>query len=92
MGKKTNTLLFILGATLFNVVITVVCFLVLLLVFVKFLAAVLPEAVAVWALPVLFIGSIALSFVLYRVALKQLMKRIDVDKYFDPLFKPRRPR
>jgi hypothetical protein len=90
VGKKSNTRLFILCATLFNVLVTVVCFLVLLLAFVKFLASALPETAAAWALPVIFIISIALSFVLYRIALKQLMKRIDVDKHFDPIFKPRK--
>jgi hypothetical protein len=91
MGKKTNTLLFILGATLFNLLVTIVSFLVLLLLFVKFLASVLPETATAWALPAIFIGSVVLSFVLYRIALKQLLKRMDVDKHFAPLFKPRRP-
>jgi hypothetical protein len=90
MGKKTNTFLFILGATLFNIIVTVVCFMVLLLVFVKFFASVLPETAAAWALPVIFIGSIVLSFVLYRLALKLLMKRIDVNEHFAPLFKPKK--
>jgi hypothetical protein len=90
MGKKTNTLLFILGATIFNVVITVACFFVLLLLFAKFFAPMLPENAPALALPVIFIGSIALSFVLYRIALKLFMKRIDADKYFSPLFKPRK--
>jgi hypothetical protein len=92
MGKKTNTLLFILAATLFNIVVTVVSFLVLLLLFVKFFAPVLPETASAWALPVIFIGSIVLSFVLYRLVLKLLMKRIDVNKHFSPLFKPQRHR
>jgi hypothetical protein len=88
MGKKTNTLLFILGATLFNIIVTVVSFLVLLLVFAKFLAPILPETAAAWALPVIFIGSIALSFLLYRAALNLLMKRMDFGSRFAPLFKP----
>jgi hypothetical protein len=92
MGKKTNTLLFILGATLFNIIVTVVCFLVLLLLFVKFFASALPETASAWALPAIFIGSIVLSFVLYRLALKLLMKKIDVNKHFAPLFKPQRQR
>jgi hypothetical protein len=90
MGKKTNTLLFILGATIFNILIIVVSFLALLLLFAKFLEPVLPKTAAAWALPVIFIGSVVLSFVSYRIVLKLLMKRIDVDKHFSPLFKPRR--
>jgi hypothetical protein len=90
MNKKANTFLFILAATVFNIVVTVGCFLVLLLLFVKFFTSALPENAAVWALPVIFLVSIALSFVFYRIALKALMKRIDPDKYFSPLFRPRR--
>jgi hypothetical protein len=90
MGKKTNTFLFILAATIFNIVATVVCFFLLLLVFIKFLAPLLPETASAWALPAIFIGSIALSFVFYRLALKLLLKKIDLDKYFSPLFKPKR--
>ncbi|MDR1127807.1 MAG: leader peptide processing enzyme [Treponema sp.] len=90
MGKKTNTFLFILAATIFNIVATIVCFFVLLLVFLKFFAHLLPETASAWALPAIFIGSIVLSFVFYRLALKLLLKKIDLDKHFSPLFKPRR--
>ncbi|MDR1352950.1 MAG: leader peptide processing enzyme [Treponema sp.] len=90
MGKKTNTFLFILAATIFNIVATVVCFFVLLLVFLKFLAHLLPETASAWVLPAIFIGSIVLSFVFYRLALKLLLKKIDLDKHFSPLFKPKR--
>jgi hypothetical protein len=86
MNKKTNTLLFILGATFFNVLVTVVCFMVLLVLYARFIVALLPEEGQSWGFPVIFIAAIALSFVIYRVALKQLMKKIDVEKYFDPIF------
>jgi hypothetical protein len=90
LGKKTNTLLFILAATIFNIVVTIAGFFLLLLAFVKFFAPLLPETASAWALPVIFIGAIVLSFVSYRLALKLLLKRIDLDKYFSPLFKPKR--
>ena len=90
MNKKTNTWLFILGGTVFNILVTIIAFIVLLVVFLRFLAPALPEAAASWGLLVIFIGAIALSFVVYRVVLKQLMKRIDMDKYFDPIFGPRK--
>jgi membrane protein implicated in regulation of membrane protease activity len=90
MSKKTNTLLFILGATVCNILITIIIFMVLLLVYGRALVPLLSEQAIAWGLPVLFIGSIALSFVIYRLILKQLVKRIDMEKYFDPLFAPRR--
>lgn len=91
MNKKTNSVLFILGATVFNILITVICLLTLSVLYFKFLVPVLPEDVAGWGLPVIFIGSIALSFVIYRAAIKLITKRIDMEKNFDPLFGPRKP-
>jgi hypothetical protein len=91
MNKKTNTFLFILGATVFNVIVTVASFLILLILFLKFLAPILPQDAGAWGLPVVFVGAIAIAFILYRFVLKMLIKRIDVDRYFDPLFRPRKP-
>jgi hypothetical protein len=91
MSKKSNTLWFILGATVFNILVTIICFMVLLVLFIRFFAPALPESGAAWGLPVVFIGAIAIAFVLYRVILKKLMTKIDVEKYFDPIFGRRRP-
>ncbi|GHV50841.1 hypothetical protein AGMMS49579_05090 [Spirochaetia bacterium] len=86
MNKKTNTWLFILGATVFNILTTIISFVVLLAIYAKFIMGLLPEESAAWGFPVIFIAAIALSFVLYRVILKYLLKRFDVEKYFDPIF------
>ena len=86
MSKKSNTLLFILGATAFNILTTLIFFILLLLLYARSLLPVLPENVAAWGFPVIFIGAIALSFVLYRIVLKQIMKKYDLEKYFDPIF------
>jgi hypothetical protein len=91
MNKKVNTLLFILGATVFNILITVVGFVALFLLYARFAAPHLPESAAAWGFPVIFIGSIAISFLVYRVVLKFLLKRVDAEKYFDPIFGGRRP-
>jgi membrane protein implicated in regulation of membrane protease activity len=91
MSKKTNTLLFILGATVFNILVTVASFILLLVLFAKFLMPLLPETGAAWAFPVIFIASIALSFLVYRLVLKALLKKIDMEKHFDPIFGRRRP-
>jgi hypothetical protein len=91
MSKKTNTLLFILGATVFNVVVTAACFIALLLLYARFFAPLLPDEGQAWGFPVIFIAAIALSFLIYRLALKQLLKKISVEKYFDPIFGGRRP-
>jgi uncharacterized membrane protein (DUF485 family) len=86
MSKKTNTLLFILGATAFNILITIICFLILMVIYARFLIDKLPQESVAWGFPIIFIAAIALSFVVYRLVLKQLMKRIDIEKHFDPIF------
>ena len=92
MNKKTNTLLFILGGTVFNVLTTVLCFLLLLVLYSSVLASLLPENSGAWMIPIAFIASIVASFFIYRLAIKLLMKKIDIEKYFDPIFGPKRPR
>jgi hypothetical protein len=93
MSKKTNTLWFILGATVFNLLVTVICFVALLLLYVRVLAPLFPdpENAAAWGFPLVFIAAIVLSFVVYRVLLKQLTKRVNIDKHFDPIFGPHKP-
>ncbi|MDR1251170.1 MAG: leader peptide processing enzyme [Treponema sp.] len=86
MNKKVNTLLFILGATLFNIIITVLGFVCLLLLYVKLIIPFLPEEGRSWGFPLIFIAAIVLSFVIYRFVLKLLMKKVDTGKYFDPIF------
>jgi membrane-associated protease RseP (regulator of RpoE activity) len=90
MSKKTNTLLFILAGTVFNVLITIISFVLLFVLFIRFLAPMLPENVAAFGFIVVFVAAIALAFFTYRAVMKQITKRVDIDKYFDPLFGPRR--
>ena len=86
MNKKVNTLLFILGATLFNIIVTILCFVVLMILYARFFIVLLPEEGHTWVFPVMFIAAIAGTFFLYRLVLKLLLKKIEVDKYFDPIF------
>jgi hypothetical protein len=90
MSKRTNTLLFILGATVFNVLLYIAVFLLLMLIYSRIIGF-LPEGGQQWGLIVILILPIAISFVLYRLLLKALLKKVDVDKYFAPLFGGRRP-
>ena len=91
MSKKTNTLLFILGGTVFNILITVLFFLVFMAIYIRFIYPALPEDSAAWALPVIFVVSIAASFFVYRQAVKMVTKKLDMEKYFDPIFGRRPP-
>ena len=91
MSKKTNTLLFILGGTVFNILVTIVCFIVLMLVYFKLLQPLFSGNATSVALPVIFVLSIVVSFFVYRLVIKIVMKKVDMEKYFDPIFGPRRP-
>ena len=90
MSKKTNTLLFILGGTVFNILVTIISFIFLMVVFSRFFHD-LPETAVAWILPVIFMISIVASFLIYRLAIKIISKKVDMEKYFDPLFGRRRP-
>ena len=90
MNKTTNTIIFILVATVFNVILTIACFLVLLVLYSQILFPILPEESVAWALPILFVLSIVASLIIYRLLIKLLMKKVDMDKYFNPIF-TRRP-
>jgi len=86
MNKKINTVLFILCATLFNVFVAILSFVILMLLYIKLLFALIPEANRSWGFSVIFLASIAISFFVYRFILKYLLTKIDIEKYFDPLF------
>ena len=91
MSKKTNTLLFILGGTAFNILVTIACFLLLLVIYSRFFYTCLPESSGAWIMPIIFVVAIVASFLIYRVVIKIIMKKVDMEKYFDPIFGPRRP-
>jgi len=86
MNKKANTLLFILGATLFNVIIAVITFLILTVFYANFLIMKIPETGRAWGFTLILIASLAVSFLVYRAVLKYLLTKIEVEKYFDPIF------
>ena len=69
-----------------------ICFFVLFLViYSRFLHTRLPEGSLIWVLTVIFLAALAASFFIYRMAIKIIMKKIDMEKYIEPVFGPRRP-
>ena len=93
MSKKTNTLLFILGGTVFNILITILSFIVFWVLCGIFLFPRLAPDSSAWGFIMagIFIASIVVSFLIYRLAIKIIMKKVNMEKYFDPIFGPRRP-
>jgi len=86
MNKKANTILFILGATAFNVLIAISSFILLIVLYFKFIVMHIPENARAAGPTIILIGSLVISFFVYRAVLKLILAKIDVDKYFDPLF------
>ena len=91
MSKKTNTFLFIILGTVFNIIITVLCFIVFLIIYSSALYPLLPQNSTAWVLPVIFVGSIVVSFFIYRLVIKIFVKKVDMDKHFYPIFGQKRP-
>ena len=85
MNKKLNTFLFIVVATVFNIVITVLFCLLLLFVCGRFIVPVFP-GFQEWFFPLSFILAIVLSFIVYRLIVRFLMEKVDLEKYFEPIF------
>jgi hypothetical protein len=66
--------------------VTVLFFLVFLLLYSRFLFSHVPQAVSAWMIPVNFILSILVSSLIYRKAIRLFAKKVDMEKYFDPIF------
>jgi len=86
MSKKTNTWLFILGATIFNMLVTIASFFLLLFIYANTIMNLLPDESKAFGLPIIFIAAIVAAFLIYRYALKFFLKKVEVEKYFDPIF------
>jgi len=86
MNKKVNTLLFVLGATVYNILVAIISFVILMLLYIRFVIAAIPEANHSWGFTLIFILSMVISFISYRMLFKYLLTKIDAEKYFDPIF------
>ena len=90
MNKKLNTVLFVLGATVFNILVWTILglgFIILIIVILK--DALTPNLFYILAF-LAVVGSIAASFFIYSRVVKWLYRKIDMDKYFMPLFRRKR--
>lgn len=86
MNKKTNTVLFVLGATVANIIIMIVLFLALFILFGRFIAPnVADGAVPVFML-LIFVFSVGGTYFIYHKLIKLIQARVDMEKHFDPIF------
>ena len=96
MSKKTNSLIFMLLATLLNLVLLIVFF-ILGFVILNLVISAMPENVAVVQIGVVlvFVFAIGLSFFVYSRIVSLLTKKFNLEEKLDPLFVrkgSRRPR
>ena len=75
MAKKSKLVLFIIAATAFNILTTVICFTFLMLLYSILAVSHIPEKIRFIGFPLLFLASIILSFLIYRVVLKLYLKK-----------------
>ena len=86
MNKKLNTVLFIIGATFFNVIVAVISFILFSILYAQVIIPIIPESAYSWGFTLIFLASLAISFTVYRLILNYLLKKFDIEKYFDPIF------
>jgi hypothetical protein len=89
MNKKVNTWLFVAGATVFNVILTLGLFILFAVITFKLLGdSISPEA-GVGVMFGIFLAAIVATYFAYKYLLKYIFKKWDFEKYFDPIIKPR---
>ena len=87
MNKRLNTVLFMIGATIVNVVVMFAVFLVLFFLFGRFLAPHLSPGINQILLLVIFVASMVLTYFLYHRLMRRLADKYDLEKYFEPIFR-----
>jgi hypothetical protein len=90
VNSKTNTVLFVLIATLTNIALTLISFLLFYLLYAVLLSPRLPADSVIWCLALIFIIALIVSFIVYQALLKLFMKKVDIQKYFAPVFNTRK--
>ena len=86
--KKRNTAIFMVIATVINIVLMTVFMLIGYILLVRFANPDKPEAGQIWLI-VIFIGSIILAWFVYSRMIKWYTKRVDVNEKFAPLITPK---
>ena len=97
MNKKGKTAIFMVVATLLNLVLLLIFFILLFMILFGLLPSTIPAIMDIQAmsflLPLLwFAGSIFLSFFVYSKLIKWATKKFDLENKLDPIFTPKRYR
>lgn len=86
MNKRLNSILFIIAATIANIVVMMVLFLVLTLLYAQLLAPRLSPGTNQFVLLVLFVGSVIATYIIYHRVMKWASARYALEEHFVPLF------
>jgi len=89
MNKKVNTILFLIGMTAVNVLLIGISAFVLLFLYGRFFVQLMPEQTQSIMPTILILASIVIAFFSYRAIMQWVVKKVDLDKYLDPLFRSR---
>jgi hypothetical protein len=89
MNKKVNTALFILGATVFNLVLMLVLFAIPMVALIAIFGEKLQSAFGIISV-VLFFAALVGSFFLYGFIMKRISAKWELDKYLHPIFTPKK--
>ncbi len=90
MRKKLNTLLFMVGATVANIIIMMILLLVPFIVFTRFWASYVPDMLRTPIYVLIIVLSIVGTYFIYNAVINKIMKKVDMDKYFHPILKPKK--
>ncbi len=91
MSKKTNTVVFMLLATLLNLVIMIVLFVVGFILIGHFVNPEDSNAASIWTM-VVFVVAIGGSFFLYNRIIRLINKKFNLDDKLAPLWQSRKNR
>ncbi|SLM18905.1 hypothetical protein SPIRO4BDMA_50420 [uncultured spirochete] len=80
-ANKGKVELFVIGATVANILLMEICFVLLMLLYSAMLSKILPAEALIWAIAVAFILALLMSTLIYRRLLKLLRERYHLDEY-----------
>jgi len=86
MNKKLNTVIFMLVATIISLVIMLAFLLIPLIPYFIFIAPYVDSLLTQIVLLVIALGSMVGTYAVYNAILKKFMQKVDMDKYFHPIF------
>ena len=87
MNRTLNTVLFLVGATLFNIIIILIIFVVGFALIGQFVLPHIGLVAGQIALIVLFCASLAGGYAIYNRVVRWLTNRYALDNYLEPIFR-----